>query len=282
MGKSWALLVGFMLCLGTPIVADAATVEWSGTLTVSLGGEIPSVHYGTGVATLNGSGGLGHLNTIGLAGGLSYSGGNNVPETFPVTDPAVATVTSVRVTGARLGTFTLNGISGAPPLGSKNTGLLPGRMKICLLDTNCTSYITMPFGTPSGNVGIGVGGVMTINGFGPGVQISVTGAPWTIGVTSIVVTTGTDNGGITTHTETIQGFVHGPVSATSSTAALSGVIQMVTPVVIQSSACSPETLPRKAGWASVRLRFIPEPDILLILGANLVALVVIGRRRMKP
>lgn len=282
MNRSGTLLVGFTLSLATAIAAEAATVEWKGTLSLNIGPLPPLTHHGTGVATVNGSGGLGHLSSIRLQGGLTYTGGNNVPEVFPVTDPDLATVSSLRVTGVRLGTFTLTGISGGPPLGSKNTGLLPGRMKICLFLANCDNAITLPFGTPSGNMGVGVGGIVTaIKG---SLVVSVFGAPWTIGVTTITVTTETPNGGISTYTKTLQGWVHGPVSLTSSTAAVSGVIQMVTPVVINSSACSPSTdaVQYKLGWAEVRLRFIPEPDMLLILGANLLLLVAIGRRRMKP
>jgi hypothetical protein len=286
MAKSWALLVGLVLGLGTATVTHASVVKWkwSGTLIVNLGALPDFKHFGTGLAMVNGSSGsgYGHLNTLRLAGGLSYTGGNNVPETIPMTNPAdPGGWITLRATGIRLGTLTLNEISGGPPLGSKNTGVQPGRMKFCFLFPGCGSYTPIPLGTKGGQ-GVGVGGMFTLNTFsqGGGYRHSLQGAPWTIGIASIRnVTTTTPNGGISTYTKTIQGFVHGPGSNTSNTLNTSGVLQLVTPVFVQTNQEAPETF--QAWWLEVRLRFIPEPNRLLLLGSGVAALLLLGRSRRR-
>jgi hypothetical protein len=124
--------------------------------------------------------------------------------------------------------------------------------------------------------------MITVNTFqnGQGFKLSVQGAPWTIGIASITnVTTTTPNGGVSTYTKTLQGFVHGPASGTSSTAAISGVLQIVTPVLIETNLGAPDTW--QAVWADVRLHFIPEPGLLLLLGSGVAGLLMLGRSRMR-
>jgi hypothetical protein len=275
--------------LGLASTAGAAVVEWSGTLIVNAGTLPPFAHFGTGVATVNGSaGGIGHINTIVIPSSLSFSGGNNVPEAIPLTDPDNPSMITLRMTGARIGKVTggtvvsavFNGISGGPPLGSKNTGRPPGRMKLCILFPDCVNYLPIPFGTKGGQ-GVGVGGMWTVNTFSryAGFRLSVWGAPWTIGIASIEnVTTETPNGGISTYTKTLQGFVHGPASGTSNTATISGVLQIVTPVFIETNLGTPDTY--NAAWVEVRLHFIPEPGLLLV-GSGVGGLLLLGRSRMR-
>jgi hypothetical protein len=282
MRRPTALILTALLGLGLAGAVGGATVEWAGTLEVQFL-WLDTQHLGTGVATVNGSAAGGHINTIRWTKGLSFWGGNNVPETVPLTDPANPTLVSLWGTGIRLGNLTLNGISGGPPLGSKNTGAMPGQMILCILLPTCpVYYFTMPFATPSGNVGAGVGGSYTVNGLskGPGIKLSIYFAPWTIGVASIPsVTTKTPNGAITTYTKTLQGFVHGPASGTSSTAALSGVLQVVTPVRVETTLSPPHRW--DAAWVEVRLHFIPEPGLLLLLGSGVAGLLLLGRRRIR-
>jgi hypothetical protein len=234
MRKLLSLIAGASLLasLGLATTAGAAVVEWSGTTIVNVGRLPQFVHYGTGVATVNGSsGGIGHINTIQWHHGLSFSGGNNVPETIPLTGPENPTLITLRATGMRMGrgptysgVLTLNGISGGAPLGTKKTGQPPGNMKMCILFPGCANYLPIPFGKDANNA-VGVGGMFTVNGLskGAGFKLSAWGAPWTIGIASIKnITTETPNGAITTYTKTLQGFVHGPASGTSSTAARCG------------------------------------------------------------
>jgi hypothetical protein len=293
MRRLTTLILAAAVGLGLASTVEAATLEWSGTLTVKmpLAGDLPPfVHIGTGVATVNGSaGGIGHINTIRLHHGLSYSGGNNVPETIPLTGPENPTLVTLRATGMRLGraggmsnALTLNGISGGAPLGTKNTGQPAGNLKMCLLFPGCANYLPISFGEDASNA-VGVGGMFSVQGrrqFSLTFSFSMWGAPWTIGLASIRnVTTETPNGGITTYTVTVQGFVHGPASGTSTTAAISGVLQVVTPVLIWTSVGAPYTW--QAAWFEVRLRFIPEPGMLLLLGSGAAGLLMLGRFRMR-
>jgi hypothetical protein len=275
--------------LGLATAAGAATVEWSGTLIVNVG-TLPQFEHigGTGVATVNGSaGGIGHINTIQWHHGMTYTGGNNVPETIPLTGPENPTLVTLRATGLRMGTpslsglFTLNGISGGAPLGTKNTGQPPGAMKMCILFPGCANYLPIPFGKDASNA-VGIGGIHTVNGLskGNGFKLSVWGAPWTIGLAQMRnVTTETPNGAITTYTKTLTGFAHGPASGTTSTAAISGVLQVVTPVLIRTSLGAPDTW--QAVWVELKLHFIPEPGLLLLLGSGVAGLVLLGRSRMR-
>jgi hypothetical protein len=284
--------------LGLASTAGAALAKWSGTLTVNmpLAGLLPPFeheHLGTGLATVNGTAGghpYYHINTITIASVLSFTGGNNVPEGIPLTDPENPTLISLWGTGMRVGKVTTggvqpaiwNGISGGPPLGSQSPGRLPGNMKMCLFFPGCMHHLPIPLGTQGGNA-VGVGGMWTVNTFskGPGFKLSLQGAPWTIGVASITnVTTETPNGGISTYTKTLQGFVDGGVCTyvTSFYDSCSGVIQLVTPVFIQTNLGAPDAL--QAGWVEVRLQF-PEPGLLLLLVAGGAGLVVLGRNRMR-
>ena len=74
----------------------------------------------------------------------------------------------------------------------------------------------------------------------------------------------------------MQGFVHGPVSGTSSTAQQSGVIVMLSPGQVIAGSEPPAPV-----LAALRLHFIPEPRFVLLLGSGIAGLVVIGRHRMR-
>jgi hypothetical protein len=240
----------------------------------SIGGS-GFVGIGTGVATVNGTGGLGHLNTLGLSDGIAVSG------TIPFTDPQIPTLLSTRL-NAGIGAGVLRPISGGPPL-TQNTLPVQGTMKVCILfPSDCLYYLPISL-TMGGTRGIGIGGgLITVNTFskGAGLKLSVQGAPWTIGLASIRnVTTETPNGGITTYTRTAQGFVHGPASATSSTAGLSGVVQLVTPFLVQSSLGAPDTY--GGYFATLTLHFVPEPSTILLFGAGVAAFGMLGRRHTK-
>jgi hypothetical protein len=104
-------LVRFIFIVAISIVGAAGPSAaepqpWNGTLTFEIGALEPVVITGSGVATVNSSGGGNHLTTLRLAGGISGSG------VVPVTDPDATIprdpfggLSSVRIT-ATLGTGT--------------------------------------------------------------------------------------------------------------------------------------------------------------------------------
>ena len=247
--------------------AGARTLDWHGTLDLDLG-ALPSVSItGSGVATVNNTSGSTHLSTLRLAGGITGSG------TAFVTDPdTTATIRSVRV-AAQLGTGTITGISGAPPLGA-NKLKVDGLARVCLVFSNCNNALMLDLATP-GSRGIGDGGLLTIGGVGP-IRISIQAAPWTLAQVSGF--NQTVNGNFVTLTRT--GFVHGANSSASTTANVSGVIQLISPanVIVTGLPANNEAL---SLFITMTLHFVPEPGLLLLLGSGVVGLGLLGRARMK-
>lgn len=269
--RKWLIGVGsgalFVAAAGG---AGAATLPWEGTLNVQFGNVPPFVSTGMSAATINHSSGGGHLNTLAIAGGISGSA------TLPLTDPATPLLVSVRGT-LTLGTGTLSGISGGAPLAG---GVLPvgGLIRLCLVTPGCGIFLPIP-ATVNSTRGLGIGGLITVNGFATaGLRISVEFAPWTIGLAAV---TGLPTGNGGTSTVTAQGFAHGPMSATSSTAnALgSGVLQVVTPARITLTLAPPNDM--QAVMTTLTLHFIPEPGMLLLLGSGVAGLVLLGQRRLR-
>ncbi len=250
--------------------ASAKTLGWHGTLDIDVG-ALPEVTFkGSGVATVNNSGGGSHLNTLRLAGGITGSG------TIPVTDPdTTGTIPSYQL-AVTLGTGTLSGISGAPPLNPPATLPVPGVTRVCLFAPGiCNPSISVPLTLNSGATGLGVGGLLTMGGNGV-VRISIQIAPWTLG--SVTAINQTKDGGFTTFTRT--GFIHGAASNNSSTATGSGVIQLISPQQITVEGLSGNASALSL-FAVMTLHFIPEPGLLLMIGSGVVAMGLIGRSRMK-
>jgi len=256
------------LCLAGE--AGAKAIDWSGTLKIDVGvlGGISS--FGSGVATVNDSSGGAHLSTLRLADGI---GGQ--PGTLPVTDPNVTgSFKSIRIT-ATIGTGTLTGISGAPPMG-KNKLPIKGFTRICLFAAGCGTNLPMNNTTNNGNTGGGVGGLLTLGGNGA-IRVSIEAIPWTLATVSGL--NQTVKGNFVTMTRI--GFVHGAASGSdSSTAANSGVIQMISP----QQATTTGILGNQTAIALfniLTLHFIPEPGLLLLIGSGVVGLGLLGRSRMR-
>ena len=182
---------------------------------------------GGGVATLNASAGGDHLTTLGLAGGITGTG-----FTVPTTSFLPLNAVSWNATlGSGLLAPISGGATGAPL--TQNTLPLGGEIRLCVVFMECISFIPIPL-TVGGTRGVGIGGLITFNGFGAGgAKASLVAAPWTIG--TAVASTGTTANGGPTATFARSGFAHGPASGTTSTARRGGAVQLVTPIQIVTS-----------------------------------------------
>ena len=141
--------------------AGAKTLDWHGTITMELWAGVSVSNLGSGVATVNDSSGGAHLSTLRLAGGITGS------VVIPITDPeTTGTMKSIRVETARLGTGTLTGISGAPPIAPPATLPIRGRMRVCLFTSDCSAFLPFDLTKNNGNTGVGVGGLLTLGGKG--------------------------------------------------------------------------------------------------------------------
>jgi hypothetical protein len=224
---------------------------------------------GSGVSTVNDSGGGTHLNTLRIAGGITGSG------TIPVTDPdTTATIPQIEIK-ATLGTATLSGISGAPPLNPPATLGVKGVTRVCLFSDTCEAFLKLDNTENSGTKGIGIGGLQTLGGNGS-IRISIENGVWTLG--SVQGINQTKDGGFTTRTRT--GFVHGPSSSNSSTATGSGVIQLIAPVQVAVIGVAGNTEALSL-FTTLTLHFVPEPGLLLLIGSGVVGLGLLGRSRAK-
>jgi hypothetical protein len=252
--------------------AGAKTLDWHGTMDLELwgGGATSLTFQGSGVATVNDSSGSAHLSTLRLAGGISGSG------TIPTTDPeTTGSIKTVHVDTAGLGTGTISGISGAPPVSPGAAIPIPGHARVCIFQAGCTLNLPLDLTKNNGNTGVGVGGTVTLGGNGS-IRISLEGAPWTLGTVSR--THQTIGGNFEMRTR--AGFVHGAASATgSSTATNSGVIQLITPQQVKTAGL-PGNSTRQALFSTLTLHFIPEPGLLLLIASGAVGLGLLGRSRM--
>jgi hypothetical protein len=280
MRKLLVLAAAAAMAFGIAASANAAVVKWSGSSTIELG-TLPSITTtGTGIATVNASGGGSHLNTLSVNGGITGGG------TVVVTDPEVTVggIVSVRIENAELQAGVLGPFSGsttgnAGPL-TQNTLAIHGTARICLLSTTCVANIAIALqgSGPNGPATVGVGGLLTAGGETDAIRISILNHPWTVGTVTLAGIP-TDNGGTTAYSA--AGFVHGPASNGASSAVLtSAVIQVITPQEVDTIGV-PGDNSKLAVFSVLNFHVIPEPGLLLLLGSGVVGLAVIGRSRMR-
>jgi hypothetical protein len=261
--------IGALVLLGIARPGGADPLPWAGTLDFELASRPPVAIIGSGVATVDTESGGVHLGALRLAGGIA--GGATL---LAVTDPEMTPLVSVRA-AVTLGTGTLAPFAPPAPPSEPQLTLrtLPvrGAFVFCLLLPGCGSPLSLPLTTREGQSGVGVGGG-SFSGFGIGLGLSVQGAPWTLRTATLpVATTG---GG--SATQVAAGWVHGPLTFTSSTAVTGGSVSLVTPVRVISDAG--EAL---GVFVRLTLRFVPEPGRVLLLGSGISALAVVGRGRMR-
>jgi hypothetical protein len=238
--------------------AHAAALAFTGSMTVQIA-TLPGITAtGSGTATVNGAGAGGHLDSIDLAGGTFATA-----VSIPITDPAAAPIKGLKAS-AKNGAASFT--TGAA-LGGQMAVI--GTSNVCLFG-NCTASIAnvnVPF-TTGGVNGVGLGGSPIAVTFLVGV--TVTGGPWTTGT---VTTMSASNVSVS-----LSGFIHGPASGgASSAAAASGVVQLVTPVQINTDIGPSAFLP---AFGILQLHFVPEPGTLLLLASGVAGLGLLGRKRM--
>jgi hypothetical protein len=250
--------------LGAAPPTPGAEMRWEGTLGFDFPAPAlpPLALTGTGVATLDASGGGSHLQALRLSGGLSATA------LAPVTDPevtAVAGIVALRAS-ASLGSASL-GPFGPGPL-TRSALPVRGVLAVCLFDPACLpgGFLSIPLSASSGAVGVGVGGTLTAAG------VSILAEPWTLGTAFLALTS---NGGSPFELPA-TGWVHGALSFTSSTALAGGALSLVTPIQVTSGSGPP-----LVGFARLSLRFVPEPDRALVLAAGAALLAVLGRLRRR-
>jgi len=222
--------------------AQAGSLAFTGFLAIQVATLAPVAVPGSGVATVGPSG---HLSSLALP--ASPFAGTAI--VVPVTDPTAAPILGIQATvhnGA--GSFAGGPLGGLMPLN--------GVAKVCLF-ASCPA-------PPPANVSVpvsvvGAGGIAVA---GTLVNVTVIGAPWTAATAAV-------------GTLTAMGFQHGPASLTSSTAAPSGAVRLVTPVFVSTNIASSAVVPT---FGILDLHFVPEPTTLLLLGSGVAGLVLLGRR----
>lgn len=249
-GKCFGLWAAVALSIAAGS-AHATTFGMSGTLQIQITTLPPAIVPGTADVTVNGSGGGAHLQSLDLVGGTFATTGFLIP----VTDPQASPIGGVQVTAMNgAGSFAVgtSGLEGPMPI--------VGTAKVCLFGA-CSSAVqnlTVPLSP------IGIGGSAFVNA---SVRITVVGAPWTTGTAAV-------------GTITQMGEAHGPVSATSTTAADQGHVRLVTPIFISTNIPASAVVP---AFGFVDLDLVPEPmGALLLKGAGIAGLVLLGRSRRRP
>ncbi|MFI5216487.1 MAG: PEP-CTERM sorting domain-containing protein [Candidatus Limnocylindria bacterium] len=283
MRKLVMLSAAALLAFGVTGSASAAPLHWDGTLTLELG-TLPSIPaVGSGVATVNDSGAIGHLGNLRLK--ASRGGISNKNVFVPVTDAAAAPIVGILIT-ADLGTGTLGPISGGAQSSPLTKNILPvaGLAKVCLFSTACGTALPLALTqhtTATGTKGVGIGGIVTIGGTSP-IRISIEAAPWTIKTKTSIDQITTPVGGTVKKfvNRTEKGFAHGPSSNTSSTANPSGVVQLITPMQVVTNLTNGSNQ-KIALFGFLTIHFVPEPGMLLLLGSGVAGLVLLGRHRMR-
>ena len=258
-------LVG-LLAIGAAGTAGAATLDFTGTLSMRLVTLPTFVVPGAGTAQVSDDGSF-HLLSFLLPGGTF----GPISMSLPTTNNG--TLGSVQLTAAANLAGSFSGISGGPPGGGAMG--LQGLAKICvIIFVPCElAHIPLPLTPTAGGGGFGIGGARTVAG---AIAVTMQNAPWTIG--QPVMTLHTPGSNVSSPVLP-GGFAHGPASLTSSTAQPSGALQLVTVSKVYTSLTG--AFPEFPVTGVLTLHFVPEPGTLALLASGVAVLALYGRRQRK-
>lgn len=255
MRKFLGVLAAAFIAMGVAGAAHAATLDFSGSLSLRIATLNPIPVPGSGSATVNGAGVAGHLTSLGIPAGPF------AVEKFvlPVTDPSVFPIAGVQVTAQNAeGNFVGNGGAGfAGPM------VINGQSKVCLFGS-CSAALqnlSVPLsvvgnGNPAEQVAFVTGAV----------NLTVVGAPWTTGTALI----GDLQAG---------GFSQmGGVAPASNTGAEGGHVTLVTPLFISTNIGASAVVP---AFGIFDISFAPEPGAIAAIGAAFLTLVAVGVSRRR-
>jgi hypothetical protein len=266
MRKLTTLILTIAVALGLAGMAGsarAAIAGFWGTLEMQLGAFPPASFVFGSVTQLSDDGNFHLLSFPVYSSAVTYTY-TTVPGT--TVTPAVA---SVRYTLYRNLAGTMTGISGSAPGGG--TMGLSGVVKMCFIfQPDCAAVVTIPLSPTSGHsVGFGIGGTLFIPG---AVNVTLKHKPWTLGQPTMTIHNSLSS---TTSPVLPAGFAHGPLSATSSTATNSGVVQLVTATKVYTSLMAIPEIPLTG---VLTVRFVPEPGHAVLLGSGVLGLLALARR----
>jgi len=198
---------------------------------------------GTGIATIDGL----HVTGLALPAGAFATAGRAVA----LGDPNLAPLDGLQLSFANgAGAF-------APTSEGRLGGVMPllGVAKVCLFGTcrQPVANLTVPL-TPVGGGGQATGSKIGLN-------LTVTGGPWTTGSQMLPGNIGL--------LETVSGFAHGPASATRTAGQAGGSLQLVTPVTVNTNLGVDGP---NRGFAILSLHFAPEPATALLVAAGATGL----------
>jgi hypothetical protein len=276
-----------LLILGVGVAAEAAPLNFDGVLCTELDSDLPTWEndFG-GVATVNSSAGEipADLQTLRVKASRIGTTGSG-PVGITAANGGADGIASIRLDFDGLGTGDFYPIhEGAISTTNLTSRVLPirGLAKLCLLSTACTQFIPIEL-TQNGTRGLGIGGLITGGKATAGIRISIEAAPWTIKTATLLdqITTPNTPGGVKQFVNvTSGGFAHGPSTTTASTAQPSGIVQLITPMQVVTNLTSGSNA-KLSLFSALRIRFVPEPDMLLLLGSGVIGLVVLGRSRLR-